>query len=151
MTRPLVIDVRPHQRAIVVFTGAASFWWLKILRAGFRHCFVVVEGDGGCLLLNSLSHRLELAFLPEADIGRLAAWYRCLGYRVRPATVGPSPKQPASFAPLTCVEAAKRLLGIRALMVLTPWQLAVEIEQTRKNMINAKKNLDFPKNLGYMS
>lgn len=130
--------------AVVAFSGAAPLWWLHLLRPGFRHCFVLVRIDSGWLLLDPLSHRIALALLPAgADP---AAHYRALGHVTLTVPVALPPRRPAPFAPFTCVEAVKRVLGLHDRFVLTPWQLfrrllplaAPEITSCR-----AKSRLDF--------
>ena len=34
-------------RALAVFSGKADLGWLRLLRPGFRHCFVALE-EAGC-------------------------------------------------------------------------------------------------------
>ncbi len=50
--------------AVVVFCGGAELPWLKLLKPGFRHCFIIVDGGGGAWVsLNPMSHRTEIAVL----------------------------------------------------------------------------------------
>ncbi len=107
--------------AVVVFSPAAPLWWLRLLRPGFRHCFVAVRGDSGWLLLDPLSHRIALGLLPAATDP--VAHYRALGHIALTVPVTVPPRRPAPFAPFTCVEAVKRVLGMHDRSVLTPWQL----------------------------
>ena len=37
--------------------------------------------------------------------------------------IRPQPKTAAPWGPFTCVEAVKRVLGVRARFILTPWRL----------------------------
>jgi hypothetical protein len=110
--------------ALVVFADHADCAWLTFLRRGFRHCFVVLRAGSLWLACEPLKDRIELdalALPPEFD---LAAFYAGKGHRVlqgcRPP---PRPRQAFAPAPLTCVTVVKRLLGIRAPWVWTPWQL----------------------------
>ena len=52
----------------------------------------------------------------------LPGWYRAQGLTVDAAPLR-RPADPAPWGPFTCVEAVKRLIGLRARRVLTPWQL----------------------------
>jgi hypothetical protein len=43
--------------------------------------------------------------------------------RVVETRIRPAPRRPAPLRPYTCVEAVKRILGLHAPWVITPWQL----------------------------
>ncbi len=116
-----LVEVAAPMTAVVAFSGRAPLWWLHLLRPGFRHCFVAVRGTAGWLLLDPLSHRIALGLLP-ADTDP-AAHYRALGHILLTVPVAVPPRRPAPFAPFTCVEAVKRVLGLHDRFVWTPWQL----------------------------
>lgn len=110
--------------ALVVFTGETEIFWLRvILKPGFRHCFVLVRKGTGWISLDPLAHRIDLD-VPEVPDGfDLAGWLSGRGLIVIPATIDRRVRGPAFFAPMNCVEAVKRVLGLRAWRVVTPWQL----------------------------
>ncbi|WP_241503857.1 hypothetical protein [Ferruginivarius sediminum] len=111
--------------ALVVFSGRTDLWWLRPLRPGFRHCLVILREAGGWIVYDPMAHGTDLAFLACAELspGRLAAWLIQQGYIVAPARRRPFQPRPSPWVPFTCVEAVKRVLGIRARRVVTPWQL----------------------------
>ena len=51
------------------------------------------------------------------------AWLENRGQLVIPAPIDRTQKRPAPWRPFTCVEAIKRVLGIHARFIMTPWQL----------------------------
>lgn len=110
-------------RAILVFHGDGNGCFSCFLKPGFRHCFVCVHD------VNNIWVRIDgQAGVPEirteaAACTDLAAHFRALGYSVVELNrVAPQrPRGPLMLG--TCVGAAKRVLGIRAPFVLTPWQL----------------------------
>lgn len=110
--------------AIVVFADHAECRWLRPLRRGFRHCFVVLHQAPVWLACEPLKDRIELTVLNLPAGFDLARFYVQQGHRVlvgpHPA---PGPRRSAAPAPLTCVSVVKRLLTIRAPWVWTPWQL----------------------------
>jgi hypothetical protein len=119
------MDGRSQPRlALVVFVDHAESPWLRGLRAGFRHCFVVVRQELAWLACEPLTDRLELVLLPLPEAFDLPGFYATQGHTV---LLGPTradlPRRGLALAPLTCVEVVKRLLGIRAAWVMTPWQL----------------------------
>jgi len=109
--------------AIVVFAGEASLKWLRLLRPGFRHCFVLVRRRGCWVIYDPLSHRTDLAVIAGPSLSELAQWYREKGLRVIETPVRRAPMRSAPLRLFTCVEAVKRVLGIHAPWVTTPWQL----------------------------
>jgi len=110
-------------RAVVVFSGRADLAWLRLLRPGFRHCFILLHTGKGWLYLNPLAHRTEISLLDLPGEFDVAGWYRqrdMVALTTRPRR---PPHRAAPWRPHTCVETVKRILGIHAGWVLTPWQL----------------------------
>ncbi len=134
--------------AVVVFCGGAELPWLKLLKPGFRHCFIIVDGGGGAWVsLNPMSHRTEVAVLAHGPgLGHggawtaegLVRWFQSQGLRAvacrtsrtsRTSRSEPVPRKAAPWLPYTCVEAVKRVLGIHQRRVLTPWRLYLYINK----------------------
>ena len=122
----------PHalpRRALVMFGDRADLPWLRVLKRGYRHCFVLIEGqvpegDGALwMIYNPLSHCTEMGIVAGLDASAIATHYRAQGYHVLETRVVQPPKCCAPWRPYTCVEAVKRVLGLHAPGVLTPWQL----------------------------
>ena len=107
----------------MVFCGHADLAWLKLLAPGFRHCFVVLNDGRHWLTVDPLSCFTELEVQPVPAGFDLPAFYRARGLTVVPAPLGRARARPLPWAPFTCVEAVKRVLGLRARFVLTPRQL----------------------------
>ena len=116
-------SARVRRRALVLFTGKADLWWLRLLRPGFRHCLVAVEQPGGWIVLNPLSHRVDIEFCPGIDEAVLRGHFEATGGICVATRLGDPPPRPAPWRPFTCVEAVLRVLGLRAPWVFTPWQL----------------------------
>lgn len=121
--------------ALVVFSGQADLVWLRLLRPGFRHCFVVLGTPGGWVSLNPMAHRTDLTVLTVPFGFDLADWYRAQGLTVVETVSRLPPRRSAPWRPFTCVEAVKRVLGIHDGFVLTPWQLFRHIEKTGKKSL----------------
>ena len=112
-----------EDHALVLFTGQTDIPWLRLLRPGFRHCSVLLRLGEGWLLYNPLSHWTEVSLAGpwlEAD---LTAWLERHGYTVVSTRRKCPPPVAAPWGPYTCVEAVKRVLGLRAPLALTPWRL----------------------------
>jgi hypothetical protein len=128
--------------ALVVFVDLNGCTWLHGLRRGFRHCFAVLRDCDAWLACDSLKDRIELFVLPVAADIDLASFYRAQGHRVLIGTTQPmSRRRSFSIAPLTCVTVVKRLLGVRAPWVLTPWQLFRHLERDGRRFVEPKHPL----------
>ena len=121
--RKIEVAAPLYTRALVVFSGGTGVRWLRWLRPGFRHCFVALDDGIEWLTVDPLLHRLEVRASSLPSAFDLAAEYRRMALDVIEVVPPPVPLRRAPFGLFTCVETAKRLLGIRARWILTPWQL----------------------------
>lgn len=112
-----------YRRALVVFGGRCGVWWLRWLRPGFRHCFAAVDDGAQWLTVDPLLHRLEVRASGLPSAFDLAAEYRRMDLVVLELAPPEIALRAAPVGIFTCVETVKRLLGLRTLWVLTPWQL----------------------------
>lgn len=111
-------------KAWVVFSGQTDVPWLRFLRPGFRHCFVLLHDGAQWLSVDPMLHHMDVHIhrhVPESF--NLPDWLKSRGQRVIPAQLDRSRRRPAPWRPFTCVEAVKRVLGIHARGIMTPWQL----------------------------
>ena len=120
------IDQEPGRAAMVVFADRADCWWLRRLKPGFRHCFVALRHPPGWLVCDPLKDRIELTILDVPSSFDLPGFYVAQGHRVllgRTAANRSEAEARFGIELLTCVAVVKRVLGIRAGSVQTPWQL----------------------------
>ena len=110
-------------KAWVAFCGEAELWWLRLLRPGFRHCFVVLNDGASWITVDPLSPHMEVVVQPVAFDFDLIGWLKERGHAVVAAPVRRDHLRPAPLMLFTCVEAAKRVLGLHDRRVVTPWQL----------------------------
>lgn len=110
---------------LVVFADAPEKPMLRLLKPGFRHCFVLVSGvrAGEWICLDPQSHRLRLESWCYSPIFDPEAYYRALGHHCVWVSYPRDVTRQVRFGPMSCVEIIKRLLGISAFSVITPWQL----------------------------
>lgn len=132
--------------AVVVFQDEVSLWWLRLLRPGFRHCYVLFPyGKNSYLELNAYSNCL-LVQIRRFGIGYdyLAELERQGKTLVRDVLIKEAPLKPAPLAPFSCVELVKRVLGIHDFFLITPSQLYKKIKNCRKKILTKRKNYDTP-------
>lgn len=113
-----------NQEAWVVFCSHTDLPWLKFLKNGFRHCFILLNDGQRWMSIDPMSpytdiqiyHHIEWCFdLPE--------WLQSRGYKVLKTSINKNHKVPAPWMLCTCVEFIKRILGIHKRTIITPWQL----------------------------
>ncbi len=121
-------QARPHERAIVGFEDRNEPSVLRLLAAGFRHCFCVLGDGDRWTLVDPLKARIEIlsfgGWTETEVIQQLAGGGRRIlrGDRI---PVSEAPARPGGNLPrpLTCVEVVKRALDLNAPGVFTPRQL----------------------------
>lgn len=96
---------------------------MRFFKPGFRHCFVCVETEAGWAVIDPLSHCTRVGMAPPSVPSVLVAWFSERGMRAVVTRLRNAPRTRAPAAPYTCVEAVKRVLGLRARGVFTPWRL----------------------------
>jgi hypothetical protein len=111
-------------RAWVVFTGKTDIRWLKWLKRGYRHCYVLLNDGVRWVSIDPAASQTQIIVYhhlsPDFD---LPHWLREEGVSVVACRVKPQAVKRTRFALLTCVETVKRILGIHRFGLITPWQL----------------------------
>lgn len=115
--------------AWVVFSGESDLPWLRILRPGFRHCYVLLNDGHHWISFEPMSNYTDINVheLPAAFDWPL--WLHDQGFKVIKSQIHRTRKQ-APWMPYTCVEAVKRVIGLHARFILTPWQLYKHLTKT---------------------
>ena len=116
---------------LVVFSGQVSRWWLKFLKKDFRHCFVTLGNGELWLTIDAMLHKVDVVIQPVAGSFDMQKWYEANGFKVLKVELNKVPLIPAPLGLFTCVEVAKRILGIHNFRVTTPYKLY-------KFLLNAK-------------
>ena len=88
----LMSRLLPPFPVLVVFVNHAECRWLRVLRTGFRHCFVVMRDGSVWLACDPLKDRIELSVVPVPESFDLAGFYaaRWTQRPVRRDQAGPS-------------------------------------------------------------
>lgn len=119
------------RHGLVVFADATDLWWLRLLKPGFRHCFIALAFPQGWVVVDPLSHYTSVGHFPLDQEFDLSRWYERHGLKVVKVKNISTDKRVAPFMPYSCVECVKRILGIRAMGVVTPWGLYRYLNKTR--------------------
>lgn len=112
------------QSAWVVFTGKTDIFWLRFLKSGFRHCYVLLNDGHSWICIDPVSTYTDVQVYHDIPANyNFPKWLELSGYRVTPATINKNHFKPAPLMWCSCVEFVKRILGIHKCSVVTPWQL----------------------------
>lgn len=116
-------EISAPDLAIVVFSGAVSLAWLRMLRPGFRHCFALLRSKGEWLYYDPMSHYTFTGVIGAYPVLPLLRVFRARGMHALLVRPDRPPRVAQAWRFYTCVEAVKRVLGLQEPWVLTPWQL----------------------------
>lgn len=121
-------------KAWVVFSGQADLPWLKILKKGYRHCYVILNDGKHWICIDPLSNYMDVNVQTVPQDFNLPLWMRNRGHIILSAPIKHLNKQ-APWMPFTCVEAVKRVLGIHNGFIFTPWQLYRHLKKSQTESI----------------
>ena len=114
---------RSEETALVVFSGQTDLRYLKYLRPGFRHCFVILRTPERWISIDPLAHMTHVGIHTVPQGPELPEVLREHGLTVIETSLRDAPLATAPPMLWTCVEMVKRILGVQAWHVVTPWQL----------------------------
>ena len=112
---------------IVFGRSRESHWWNRYLRQDFQHCYALRFDGYNWILFHpgvAVTEIDVLAFTGENDLPEILKCSQATRVvRVTLFKTTQGLRIPWLFAPQTCVEQIKTLLGIRGFWILTPYQL----------------------------
>jgi len=112
------------KRVWVVFTDQSELKFVRMLKRGFRHCFVLINDGQRWISIDPMANYMEVMVhdhLP-GDFNFIR-WLEDHGHNVAEARLTRNIMTCAPVMLFTCVEACKRILGVHKFSILTPWQL----------------------------
>jgi hypothetical protein len=121
-----------QQRLWVVFTDQTDLWWLKFLPKGFRHCFVIIHDGKNWITVDPLSNTMEVVVQDVPKEFDLPRWLKEQGHVVLRVRKMPDEAKVAPVMLFSCVEAVKRMIGVRERFILTPRQLYRHLQRPAK-------------------
>lgn len=140
------MSITPQQNAWVVFSGETDIAWLKILKPGFRHCFILLNDGKRWMSIDPISPYTDIQIYHHiAAEFDLPAWLENRGHKVIQSRINKNHKKPAPWMVVTCVELIKRILGIHKRFIITPWQLYrfLNNPQNKQNNHQSKGDLSW--------
>ena len=109
-----------YQKAVVGFGGQPTLWWMRFLKKGFYHCIVALGNDEEWVVIDPLLHFTDMIMLKKTDVKK---FFIKNNYRIVEVMLNEPKKIRLRVMPYTCVETAKRFLGVEKAWILTPYSL----------------------------
>lgn len=135
-------DEKYFGRGYVIFENETGLWWLRFLKKGFRHCYLLLELSAEprqWLEVNPMSNQICFVIRSNrVDFNYLYHLRKKENIKIVPVTFQQAPLTAAPLAPFTCVEFVKRVLGIHNLRIITPYKLYKHlkvIKNSRKKVL----------------
>lgn len=107
----------------VVFSDETDLWFLKILKTGFRHCFIIMQQDNRWVLIDPRADKTDIQILPHPYHFNFPRFFMEQGKTVVKVPLIQTPRKLASVLPISCVEIIKRFVDLHRWFVMTPHQL----------------------------
>ena len=96
----LLTTMAEGQNAWVVFSGQTEISWLKFLRPGFRHCYVLINDGERWTSIDPLSHVTEISVHHHVPVEfDLPGWLQARGNHVVKAPLQRDVTKAAPFMP----------------------------------------------------
>ena len=134
-----------RQQAWIVFGAQADLPFLRLLKAGFRHCYVLIHDGRYWMTVDPMLHYMDVRVHYDIDPAfDFPAYLRAGGYDVVPASIARHGRKAAILRPFSCVEVVKRYLGIRNPFILTPWQLRCYVQKQMRHAADGSFSQPLP-------
>jgi hypothetical protein len=134
MVKPTLIPQNNDQRQTiwVVFSNDTDIKILKILKHGFRHCFLIVKDNDQWIVIDPRANKTDFSILPHPSHFNLPRYFSNEGKTVTKLPVIDTPDKIAPIFPMSCVETIKRLIGLHHRWVITPYQLYRALQKIKQ-------------------
>lgn len=140
----ILLGEAQNPEAWVIFSGETDIPYLKILKSGFRHCFILLNDGQHWMSIDPLSPYMDIQIYHHIESEfRLPQWLQARGYKAIKAKINKQHKKPAPWMFCTCVESIKRILGIYNRYIVTPWQLYRHLANYNHSEISKKSKGGF--------
>ncbi len=130
--------MKEKSNTYVIFTNSTGLWWLRLLKSGFRHCYILQSMQKGCLWLeiNPFSDQVIINTYNYKEPKSIEDMLEDKDFSVACLVdVMDAPQKCAPLGFFTCVELVKRVLGIHSANIVTPYQLYKKIKSCRKKLL----------------
>ena len=117
------VDMNLNETSWIVFSDDTDIRILKCCRRGFRHCFMIMLHQDRWILIDPRSNKTDISLLPHPKSFNFPRYFSEQGKTVVKIPVIQTPAKILWPFPVSCVETSKRIIGLHAWWVVTPYQL----------------------------
>lgn len=107
----------------IVFSNDTDIGMLRFFKRGFRHCFMMMQQGDRWVLVDPRSNKTDVHLLQHPKSFNFPRYYTEQGKTVVKIPDINVPNKIMSPFPVSCVETLKRMIGLHAWWVMTPYQL----------------------------
>lgn len=131
MTHLEPYNIPQYEKLFVVFIGKTDLPWLRILKPGFRHCYIMGLQQGLWFSIDPLANQIEFIIHNLPPHYRLEDWAAAHGGKAVQVNFESLQMRMMPVEMFTCVAFVKRFLRIRRRRIITPYQLYRYLEEKR--------------------
>jgi len=134
MVKPLLNPETANENQVmwVVFSNDTDIGFLKLLRIGFRHCFVIIKQNDSWMIVDPRANQTDITILPHPPHFNLPRFFMGEGKTVCKITGIITPHKIAPLFPMSCVETVKRVIGLHKRFIVTPYGLYRYLTKIKK-------------------
>ena len=134
MVKPLLNPEATNEKQSmwVVFVNETDIGFLKALRSGFRHCFVVIKQNDLWMIVDPRANKTDIIILPHPPHFNVPRYFMSEGKTVCKITGMITPHKIAPLFPMSCVETVKRIIGLHNRFIITPYGLYRYLTKSKK-------------------
>lgn len=125
-------ELEMSSTAWIIFSNDTDIRLLKMFRQGFRHCFMMMQQDDRWVLIDPRSNKTDVQILLHPKSFNFPRYYVEQGKTVLKIPMIATPQKIMSPFPVSCVETLKRMIGLHAWFVFTPYQLYKKLLKLQK-------------------
>jgi hypothetical protein len=130
-----------ENQALVVFVDRTECSYLRWLKRGFRHCFTAIRSDDQWIICDPLKNHLEFSIINIPSDFDLSGFYHERGHIVLTGKRHLQSRRERIVPELlTCVSIVKKIIGVRCIWALTPWQLFQALSRTQPSWKLVKRS-----------
>jgi len=116
----------------IVFSDDTDIRVLKLLKRGFRHCYMIMQQDDRWVIVDPRCDKTDIKILPHPPHFNFPRYFSEQGKTVIRVPNLNTPQKIMSPFPVSCVDAIKRVIGLHKYWVITPHQLYKTIIKIQK-------------------
>jgi hypothetical protein len=121
------------RKAYIIYEDSKA-WYLKFFKRGFKHCFIVAQcmySADQFMVIDYRPWQIRTRIIDKADLTVLLMMSVNKGHTVQDTFIRDrKPQDSYALASINCVTTVKRVLGLKAPWVLTPFQLFNKLKET---------------------